>query len=177
MLLSEPDNYVHKRWNYFYNPQINSFIWDNGAVANPQDQGKGFQDYGRNLCWQIQLGSKNYPEFEAQSLSETFYYLRRAIHYMNPDQDALSFSYRQYRENKFIIVLSFEKMSDVNFTGVNTKMGSLITMKIKPTEGTLNVTPGDGTNAIYAEDIQEVFTHLISETVLELRESGSIIYD
>lgn len=96
---------------------------------------------------------------------------------MNPDQDALSFSYRQYRENKFIIVLSFEKMSDVNFTGVNTKMGSLITMKIKPTEGTLNVTPGDGTNAIYAEDIQEVFTHLISETVLELRESGSIIYD
>ena len=177
MLLSEPDNYVHKRWNYFYNPQTNSFIWDNGAVANPQDQGKGFQDYGRNLCWQIQLGSKNYPEFEAQSLSETFYYLRRAIHYMNPDQDALSFSYRQYRENKFIIVLSFEKMSDVNFTGVNTKMGSLITMKIKPTEGTLNVTPGDGTNAIYAEDIQEVFTHLISETVLELRESGSIIYD
>ena len=44
-----PDNYVHKRWNYFYNSQINSFIWDNGAVANPQDQGKGFQDYGRNL--------------------------------------------------------------------------------------------------------------------------------
>ena len=172
-----PDNYVHKRWNYFYNPQINSFIWDNGAVANPQDQGKGFQDYGRNLSWQIQLGNKKYPEFEAQSLSETFYYLRRAIHYMNPDQDALSFSYRQYRENKFIIGMSFEKMADVNFTGVNTKMGSLITMKIRPTEGTLNTTAGDGTNAVYAEDIQEVFCHLVSETVLELRESGAVIYD
>ena len=58
-----------KKWNYVYNPQINSFIWDNGAVANPQDQGKGFQDYGRDLSWQIQLGNKKYPEFEAQSLS------------------------------------------------------------------------------------------------------------
>ena len=96
---------------------------------------------------------------------------------MNENQDSLSFSYRQYRENKFIIGMSFEKMADVNFTGQNTKMGSLITMKIKPTEGTLNVTPGDGTNAIYAEDIQECFTHLISEAVLEIRSDGSILYD
>lgn len=109
--------------------------------------------------------------------AETFYYLRGAIHYMNPDQDALSFSYRQYRENTFIIGMSFEKMADVNFTGVNTKMGSLITMKIRPTEGTLNTTPGDSTNAIYAEDIQEVFTHLISASVLEICERGSVVYD
>ena len=56
-------------------------------------------------------------------------------------------------------------------------MGSLITMKIRPTEGTLNTTPGDGTNAIYAEDIQEGFTHLISEAVLEIRSDGSILFD
>ena len=65
-----PDNYVHKRWNYFYNPMVNSFIWDNGAVANPQDQGKGFADSTRALSWQIQLGNKKFPEFEAQSLSK-----------------------------------------------------------------------------------------------------------
>ena len=70
-----------------------------------------------------------------------------------------------------------EKMADVNFTGVNTKMGSLVTMKIRPTEGTLNTTPGDSTNAIYAEDIQEVFTHLISASVLEICERGSVVYD
>jgi hypothetical protein len=43
----------------------------------------------------------------------------------------------QYRSNKFIIGVSFEKMADVNFTGTNTKMGSLITFKIKGAEGTL----------------------------------------
>lgn len=96
---------------------------------------------------------------------------------MNPDQDALIFSYRQYRENTFIIGMPFEKMADVNFTGVNTKMGSLMTMKIRPTEGTLNTTPGDSTNAIYAEDIQEVFTHLISASVLEICERGYVVYD
>ena len=162
-----PDNYVYKRWNYFYNNQINARINNTGAANTPDLQGKGFQDYGRNLSWQIQLGNKKYPEFEAQSLSATFYYLRRAIHYMNPDQDALSFSYRQYRENKIIIGMSFEKMADVNFTGVNTKMGSLITFKLKGTEGTLPA----------GEEITEIFTHLISEAVLEIRESGSVVYD
>ena len=40
-------------------------------------------------------------------------------------------------------------MADVNFTGVNTKMGSLMDYeKSAPTEGTLNTTPGDSTNAI-----------------------------
>ena len=77
------------------------------------------------------------------------------------------FFYRQYRENKFIIGMSFEKMADVNFIGVNTKMGSLITFKLEGTEGALP----DG------EQVEEIFTHLISESVLEIRESGSIVYD
>ena len=143
-------------------------INDHGAANTDELQGKGFADYTRNLSWQIQLSnSQKYPEFEAQTLSETFYYLRRAIHYMNPDQDSLSFSYKQYRENKFIIGMSFEKMADVNFTGYNSKLSGITNFKIKGTEGSLAVD----------EQINEVFCHLISETVLELRESGSVIYD
>jgi hypothetical protein len=46
-------------------------------------------------------------------------------------------------------------------------MGSLITFKIEGTEGTLAET----------EQIQQNFTTLVSETVLELRSDGSIIYD
>ena len=163
-----PDNYVFKRWNYFFNPMIYGRINDHGAANTDDLQGKGFADYTRNLSWQIQLSnSQKYPEFESQTLSETFYYLRRAIHYMNPDQDSLSFSYKQYRENKFIIGMSFEKMADVNFTGYNSKLSGITNFKIKGTEGSLAVD----------EQINEVFCHLISETVLELRESGSVIYD
>ena len=142
---------------------INSRVNTLGA-----DAGEGFQDYTRNLSWQIQLSNaQKYPEFEAQSLSETFYYLRRALHYMYPNQDSLSFGYRQYRENKYIIGMSFEKMPDVNFTGYNSKMSGVTTFKIKGTEGALAPT----------EQIEEIFTHLISESVLEIRESGSVVYD
>ena len=50
------------------------------------------------------------------------------------------------------------------FTSINTKMGSLLTFKIKGTQGPL----------LPAEQIQEIFTHLVSESVLELRESGAV---
>eukprot|EP00438_Fugacium_kawagutii_P004179 Skav215911 [mRNA] locus=scaffold226:34146:36774:- [translate_table: standard] len=163
-----PDNYVYKRWNYFYNPAINKRINNSGLANTPALQGEGFQSWSKNLSWQIQLSnSQKYPEFESQSLAETFYYLRRAIHYMNENQDSLSFSYRQYRESKFIIGMSFEKMADVNFTGYNSKMSGITNFKIKGTEGPL---PAD-------EQIQECFVHLISESVLELRESGAIVFE
>ena len=143
--------------------------YDDGpnAQAVAIQRGQGFQDYTRNLSWQLQVANKKYPEFECQSLSEAFYYLRRTLHYMNGDQNSLNISYSQYRSNKFIIGMSFEKMQDTSFTGTNTKMGSLITFKIKATEGVL----------AEAEQIQEIFIHMISESVLELTESGAIVYD
>ena len=162
-----PSNYIGKRWNYFYNPMVNSEIND-GPLAEtlPAQEGKGFQDYSRNLSWQMQIANKKYPEFECQSLSEAFYFLRRTLHYMNIDQNSLNISYNQYRRNKFVIGVSFEKMQDTNFTGQNTKMGSLITFKIEGTEAPLAET----------EQIQEIFVTLVSESVVELRESGSLTY-
>eukprot|EP00438_Fugacium_kawagutii_P028779 Skav233332 [mRNA] locus=scaffold2479:48021:50767:- [translate_table: standard] len=163
-----PDNYVYKRFNYFYNPAINKRINNSGLADTLALQGEGFQSWSKNLTWQIQLSnSQKYPEFESQSLAETFCYLRRAIHFMNPEQDSLSFSYKQYRENKFIIGMSFEKMADVNFTGYNSKMSGITNFKIKGAEGPL---PAD-------EQIQELFVHLITESVLEIKESGSVVYD
>eukprot|EP00438_Fugacium_kawagutii_P013146 Skav233650 [mRNA] locus=scaffold2779:835808:838988:+ [translate_table: standard] len=163
-----PDNYVYKRWNYMYNPMINKRISNSGLANTDALRGEGFQAWSKNLSWQIQLSnSQKYPEFESQSLAETFYYLRRAIHYMNENQDSLSFSYKQYRENKFIIGMSFEKMADVNFTGYNSKMSGITNFKIKGTDAPL---PAD-------EAIQELFVHLITESVLELREAGAVVYD
>ena len=147
---------------------INSEIND-GSLAEtvPLQAGKGFADSSRALTYQLQIASKKYPEFEVSSLSEAFYFLRRTLHYMNADQNSLNISYKQYRSNKFVMAFSFEKMADVNFTGVNTKMGSLITFKLKGTEGTLAET----------EQIQEIMVHLVSESVLEIQESGSVVFD
>ena len=65
------------------------------------------------------------------------------------------------------MVFSFEKMPNINFTGTNTKMGSLITFKVKGTEGPLVTT----------EQIQEIFVNLVSESVVKLTESRYLIYD
>ena len=164
------DNYIYKRWNYFYNPMINSRIFDGpdpDGTDRERFQGKGFQDKDLNLTWQLQINNKKYPEFECQSLAESAYYLRRTLHYLNPDQDAFSISYKRYREDKFVIGISFEKMADTNFTGQNTKMGGLLVFKLKGSNRALTDN----------EDVREVFVHMVSESVLELRESGSILYD
>ena len=162
------DNYVYKRWNYFYNPMIWGQINDGGDPENiPAQAGKGFADSSRALTYQLQIASKKYPEFEVSSLSEAFYFLRRTLHFLNADQNSLNISYKQYRENKFVMAFSLEKMPDVNFTGTNTKSGSLITFKIKGTEGSLAT----------EEQIQEIFVSLISESVVELTESGTIVFD
>ena len=87
------DNYVYKRWNYFYNPMINGQINDGGDPENiPAQAGKGFADSSRALAYQLQVQSKKFPEFEVQSLSEAFYFLRRTLHLMNADQNSVNIS-------------------------------------------------------------------------------------
>ena len=163
-----PDNYLHKRWNYFYTTMINSEIND-GMNPNtvPEEVGQGFADSTRALSWQMQIGNKKYPEFNCESLSEAWYFLRRTVNLVNPEQNSLNISYNQYRNNKFVIGVSMEKMASVNFTGQNTKMGSLITFKLKGTEGAFDP----------AEEVQENFVHLVNESILELRSDGALVYD
>ena len=64
-----------------------------------------------------------------------------------------------FRYNIFI-------MNEANMTGINTKMGSLMTAKIKPYK-TLTEN----------EMIQEIFAHMISEAVVEIRSESSVVHD
>ena len=56
---------------------------------------------------------------------------------------------------------------DTNFTGQNTKMGGLFVFKLKGSNRALTTD----------DDVRELYVHMISESVLELRESGSVLYD
>ena len=86
-------------------------INDVGATPDTDNlQGKGFTDNTRQLSSPVAGSEQSSIQSLKRSLFQKhFYYLRQAIHYMNPEQESLSFSYRQYRENKFIIGMSFEK--------------------------------------------------------------------
>ena len=145
------DKYVYKRWNYFYDPMINGQINDGGDPENiPAQAGKGFADSSPALAYQLQVQSRKFPEFEVQSLSEPFYFLRRTLHFMNADQNSVNISYQQFRKSKYVMAFYFQKMADGSFTGIITKMGSLITFKVRGNEGSLET-----------EQIQEVFVNLI----------------
>ena len=145
---------------------INSRFNDRGYGATGDDRGFGFADKNYNISLQLQIANKKYPEFESQSLAEHMYFLRRMFSYMNPDHDACRITYEQYATNKFIIGITFEKMNEQNLTGINTKMGLLMTAKIKPYK-TLTEN----------EMIQEIFVHLMSENVIEIRSDGAVVYD
>ena len=54
-----------------------------------------------------------------------------------------------------------------NFTGYNSKLSGVTTFKIRGSEGALQNN----------ENIEEIFCHLMSESILEIRESGTIVYD
>ncbi|MCR9134295.1 MAG: hypothetical protein NXI08_17135, partial [bacterium] len=81
--------------------------------------------------------------------------------------DAFSISYKRFREDKFVIGVSFQKMPDTNFAGSNTKMGGLLVFKLK----------GSNKSFTTDENVREIFVHMISESVLELRENTSVLYD
>ena len=109
---------------------------------------------------------KKYPEFESLSLAEHMYSLLRMLNCMNPDQDSCSITYEQYATNTFILGITFEKMNVANMTGINAKMDSLMAAKTKQYK-TLRAD----------EKTQEIFKHMISETVAEIRSDSSVVYD
>ena len=67
--------------------------------------------------------------------------------------------------DKFIGGINFAKQPDMNFTGSTTKMGSLITFKVK------------GANANFALGAERVFVTAVSEQIFELSESASTVLD
>ena len=147
-------NYDRKKWNYFFHP-----------MAATIDNLEGVIDSNRQISAQIQIANKKFPEQEITSIAGFMYFLRRAVNVMSPYYDGFSIDIYRYANDKFIGGINFDKQPDVNFTGSNTKMGSLITFKIR------------GANQNFALGIERVFVTMVSEHVFELSESASTVLD
>ena len=79
----------------------------------------------------VQIANKKFPEQAVESIAEAMYFLRRAVNVLSPFYDGFSIDIYRYANDKFIGGINFEKQPDMNFTGSNTKMGSLLTFKLK----------------------------------------------
>ena len=75
----------------------------------------------------------------------------------------------QYRDYKFICAIDTEKVLEAGFTGLNTRAGDLMTVKVQPIDGS---TGGMGTTAP-----TKFFTVLHSDNIMEIRDTGVTIFD
>jgi hypothetical protein len=88
--------------------------------------------------WNITVGADRYPEFDCSSVHESWYRLSLA-QLMHTGKDSFSISPYQYRFNKFIGAMNFEKaLGQAGHSGVNTRSGSQLTLNFRGLPTSIN---------------------------------------
>jgi hypothetical protein len=83
------------------------------------------------LSWNITVGSDRYPQFDCDSVGESFHRLRVA-QLIHQGSDSFSMSSDQYRSDTFIAAMNLEKAPGAaSHTGINTRSGSQLSLNFK----------------------------------------------
>ena len=117
---------VQKDFNNF----ISSFTSCN---AGSSGQGGWTQSYDwtHELVYQIQIGSKWYPEYPCRSASQAFYELKKALGIHGSAFHSISPTFLQYINDHFIIGIDTEKVLEASWTGEYLKSGQLLSVRLK----------------------------------------------
>ena len=148
--------YADKEFCRFYHPH---------QAHNPLDE--GIYDKNKDLEFQIQLGSKLYPEYPCNSITQCFYHLRKALNLPMFHQHSMNINFKQYRDRQFIFAFSFEKVPDSSYTGINTRAGQQMLLRVKPAGATIPATEMPDT----------LYITMLSEQILEVKDLGLKVYD
>jgi hypothetical protein len=140
---------------------FNTFM---GPMFGPDYVG-GEYDFNKELQWQLQIGSKMFPEYPCRSMAETFYQLKKALGIHGSAFHSLAITDEQYRNDHFIIGVDTEKILEAGFTGLNTRAGDLMTVRGKGANGSL----GTWASSMY------IILH--TDQILEIRDVGSQVFD
>lgn len=147
------DNFL-KEFNNFWHPMT--------TETTP-----GAYNGGKEVELHVQIGSKLYPEYPIRSASETFSQLRKTMGIHQSPFHSLDVTGLQFRSYKFIASIDTEKVLEAGFTGLNTRAGDLLTIKVKPMD----------TTVMGATKPTKFFTVLHSDNILEIQESGVTVFD
>ena len=116
----------------------------------------------------LQLGSKLYPEYPCNNLSECFYRLKEAMNLPEYHQHSISIKFKNYISNKFIFCVSFEKVPDAEWSGASTKAGQVLMVNCKA----MNEAGINSSNIA-----STMYTLLESQQILEIKDISVTIYD
>jgi hypothetical protein len=113
-----------------YTNRFNSIVQLGGGNPNTTDTD--------GASWNITIGADRYPEFDVSSVQESWYRLGLA-QLMHASKDSFSISPYQYRTDKFIGAMNFEKaLGQAGHSGVNTRSGSQLTFNIRGLPASIN---------------------------------------
>ena len=142
-----------REWRVFHHPSAT----DVDAAYNPLYE----------LEYQVQVGSKQFPEYRVTYLAESWAMLTKSIREVNgSDFHGIGITPAEYRRNKFIVSVNTSKMTSMGFTGLNTRSGDLMTIRVKAPNG---ASAGTMPTAIHV--------CLVSDQILEIRDTGVQVFD
>jgi hypothetical protein len=159
MFVSLDKNFTGLRLKY-YNKQFNNFwsplVGTGETVTLTHDSDNEIKNF------QVQIGSKLFPEYPIRSHAECFYSLRKALGVQANNLHSIDIDGNSYRNNKFIIGIDTERLLGLAFTGTNTR-NNLMTVHLKTNEGD------------YKAD--RIHIVLMSEQILEVGDVGVMVFD
>ena len=116
----------------------------------------------------MQLGSKLYPEYPCNNISECYYRLKQALNLPELHQHAISIKFKNYIKDKFVFAVCFEKIPDAEWSGVNTKAGQILMVNCKAMNEA-GITNNNIASTLY--------TLLEVQQILEIRDVGCTVFD
>ena len=125
-------------------------------------------DKGYEIEYQIQIGSKLFPEYPVRSLSESYAQLKKCLGILGSNFHSVSISPLQYRTDHFIIGCDTEKALQAGFTGLNTRQGDLLSIKVKAMDKSTLTTSK-------MPDTMYIVLH--SDQIMEISDQGVQVFD
>ena len=116
----------------------------------------------------MQIGSKLFPEYPIRSVSEAFSQLKKSVGILGSNFHSLSISPTQYRNDHFVIGIDTEKAPGASYTGINTRAGDLLSVRVKSQNAAV---------LTQLEMPDQMFIVLHSDCMLEIQDSGVSVYD
>ena len=144
-----------KQWNDFFSPM------------SPDNKGGNFtHNTDGEFEFQLQIGSKLYPEYPIRSHSEGFYQLRKMLGVQSSTVHSFDINTMSYRDYRFVLGIDTEKVLEAGWTGLNTRAGDLMRVRFDLTNSTAATRTADRMHIV-----------LQSDQILEIRDTGVQVFD
>ena len=143
-----------KEWNSFYSPMEDY----TGAQRN------SWAAAGEIADFQVQIGSKLFPEYPIRSHAEAYYQLRKTLG-KHDQHNSFDITQHEYRCRKMILGIDMEKILEAGYTGINTRAGDLMNIRF------------DHASSVDARWATQMHIILTSDQILEVRDSGVQVFD